>query len=266
MYSLHEPIQRTVEQNLDYEESGSAVAVISKSLLLRRWITRTLRLVGFTAFGLSHFDALFHGLDRRLPDIVLIDTAGQELPWKALVGLLKIFSRRSRVVLLAAGMNVERAVEAAGSGVAAILVKPYRAQRHTERILDLLLEARGTAPKRLRPRFSPAPEADLRLDYLPIDDWLAFPMGIDNISEKGAQLRLPHDEYAGELQPGEAGFPATLAIGTVRISLNLRVVHREERTVGVVFEGLGTHRRVLDSFIEDMRSQTLGDGTASRGW
>jgi FixJ family two-component response regulator len=266
MSSLHEPIQSMVEQDLGDEVSRYTVAVVSKSLLLRRSITSRLNLVGVTVFAHAHFDALFQGSHPPQPDIVLIDTTGQELPWKALVSLLKIFSGRSRAVLLAASMNVDQAMEAGASGVRAILIKPYKAEQHTGRILDLLLEAHRITPKRLQPRFSPVAEAELRVDYLPMDDWLLFPVLVDNISEKGAQLHMPYGEYAGEFQPGSSGFPATLAIGTARISLNLRVVHREGETVGVAFDGLGTGRRVLDSFIEDMRRQALGDGGSRRRW
>jgi DNA-binding response OmpR family regulator len=268
MSSLCVPIQSesTVEQDLGYRESGSSVAVISKSLLLRRSIDRRLGLLGVTVCGYTHFDSLFQGSGRLQPDIILIDTADQELPWKALVSLARIFSRQSRIVLLAASMNVAQTVEAAERGVAAILIKPYRAEGHTGRILDLLLQARGIEPKRLQPRFTPNSGAKLRMDYLPVSDWPAFPMEVINISRKGAQLHLPYGEYAWELQPGRSGFPAALAVAMAQISLNLRVVYRERRSVGVVFDGPGSGSGVLDTVIHDLRSQVVEGGASRRFW
>jgi hypothetical protein len=104
------------------------------------------------------------------------------------------------------------------------------------------------------------------LDFLPINDWPVFPIEVNNISGKGARLHLPYREYAGELQPGRFGFPATLAVATAQVSLNLRVVYRERENVGVVFDGPGSGRRALESFIHDMGSQVVEDGGSRRCW
>ena len=191
MSGLYAPIQsiRAVEQGSGSQESGSSVAVISKSPLLRRSIERGLGLLGVAVFGYGHFDSLFQGSGRLQPDVVLIDSAGQELPWEALVSLVKVFSGQSGIVLLAASMNVVQTVEAVQRGVAAILIKPYQAEGHTARILDLLLQSRGIEPKRVQPRFTLDNGTQLRVDYLPMNDWPAFPMGVSNISGKGEKIR-----------------------------------------------------------------------------
>jgi DNA-binding NarL/FixJ family response regulator len=266
MSSLHELIQTTVEQDLSLEDRRPTVAVVSKSLLSGQSIARKLSLVGVNVFEYRHFDALFENIDLSPPDIVLIDPAGQELEWRALVSLLRIFSERSRVVLLAASMNVDQAVEAANSGVAAIFIKPYKEEEHTERVLGLVNEIQGVAPGRLQPRFTPRPESEIHVYYLTSDDWLAFPMEVRNIGEKGARLCLPYREFAAELQPGSSGFPATLAIGSARISLYLRVVHREGGTIGVLFERIGAGRKVLESFIRDLHTQAFGGSRNRRRW
>jgi DNA-binding response OmpR family regulator len=266
MSGLQDLIQTTVGQDLSFEWEGSTMAIVSKSLLSRQSIARKLGLIGLTVFEYQHFDALFENADLQPPDIVLLDTAGQELEWKTLVALLKIFSQRSRVILLAASMNVDQTVEAANSGVAAIFIKPFKVEKHSERVLDLLNEIHGIAPRRLQPRFTPGPESEVRLDYLPLEDWLAFPIGVRNISQRGAELRLPYGEFAGELQPGGSGFPATLAIGTARISLDLRVVHRKGETMGVVFERLGAGRKALEYFIRDLYTEAFGGNGSRRRW
>ncbi len=266
MSSLQDLIQTTAEQDLSFDREGSTIAVVSKSMLSRQSIARKLSLIGLTVFEYQHFDALFQNTDLQPPDIVLIDTAGQELEWKTLVALLKIFAERSRVILLVASMNVDQTVEAANSGVAAIFIKPFKEEKHTERVLDLLNKIQGIAPRRLQPRFTLGPESEIRLDYLPLEDWLAFPLGVRNISQRGAELRLPYGEFAGELQPGSSGFPATLAIGTSRISLYLRVVHRKGEIIGVVFEHLGAGRKALESFVRNLYTEAFGGNRSRRGW
>jgi hypothetical protein len=87
-----------------------------------------------------------------------------------------------------------------------------------------------------------------------------------NISQRGAQLRLPYEELAGELQPGSAGFPAVLTVGYERVSLRLRVVHREGGIVGVAFGHLGAGGKVLESFFRDLRTQAFGAGRNHRRW
>jgi hypothetical protein len=268
MKGTYAPIQSTIPVKHDpgRRQSAAGVAVVSRSLLLRRSIDRRLGLLGVTVFGYDHFDSLFQGNGRLQPEVVLIDTAGQELPWEALVSLLRIFSGQSRIVLLAASMNVAQTVQAAERGVAAILIKPYRAEGHTGRILDLLLQARGIEPKRLQPRFTPDGGVQLSMDYLPMSDWPAFPMEVKNISGKGARLRLPCGEYAGELKPGMAGFPATLTIAAKKISLTLRVAHRERQTIGVVFGGSGRGLAVLENFIHSLSTEVFGEAGGQRRW
>lgn len=266
MSSLREPITALMWQAPGSEPAAFTAAVVSKSLLLRQSIARKLGLAGITVFEHRHFDALFHNVDEQLPEVVLIDTAEQELGWKVLVSLLKIFSPRSRVVLLTGSMTVEQTVQAGNIGVAAVFIKPFKEEEHSVRILDLLNSIHGIVPKRLQPRLSPGPDTVIRLEYLPMDDWLAFPMEVRNISQHGAQLRLPHEEFAGELQPGSAGFPAVLMVGYERVPLNLRIVHREGGIVGVAFDHLGAGGKLLETFFRDLRIHTFGPGGNHRRW
>jgi DNA-binding response OmpR family regulator len=266
MSSLREPIPTPIEQTPGPEPVAFTLAVVSKSLLSRQSIARKLGLAGITVIEHQHFDALFHSADEQPPEVVLIDTAEQELGWKALVSLLKIFSERSRVVLLTGSMTVDQTVEAADIGVAAVFIKPFKEEEHSVRILDLLNSIHGIVPERLQPRLSPWPDTAIRLEYLPTDDWLVFPMEVRNISQHGAQLRLPYEEFAGELQPGSAGFPAVLMIGYERVSLRLRVMHREGGIVGVAFDHLGAGGKVLESFFRDLRTQAFGACRNHRRW
>jgi DNA-binding response OmpR family regulator len=266
MTSVHEQIQTSAKQDLGLEEKGSSVAIVSKSLLSRQSIARKLNVLGITVFEYRHFDALFQSTDLQPPDVVLIDTAAQELEWKALVSLLKIFSERTQVILLVSGINEDQAIEAARSGVAAIFVKPFKEEEHDERILDLLNQIHDIIPKRLQPRFTPNPETEVRLDYIPLDDWLVFPMEVRNISLKGAQLRLPYGDFAGELQPGSSRFPAILVVGRTRISLYLHVVHREKGTIGVEFQHLGAGHKVLEYFVRNLHIQSFGEDKRLRRW
>ena len=266
MSSLHEQSQKIEEQDRDLEEKGFSVAIISKSLLTRLSIARKLGVIGVSIFEFQHFDDLFQSTNLQPPDVILIDTDTQDLQWKALVSLLKIFSKRTQIVLLVSGMNIDQALEAAHNGVAAIFVKPFKEEEHNQRILDLLTQIHNITPKRLQPRFTPGRETKISLDYIPSDDWLVLPLQVRNISLEGAQLRLPFVNFAGELQPGRSGFPATLVVGRARISLYLQVVYRKGRTIGVVFEHLGAGHRVLEYFIRNLRIQFFGAKTRRGKW
>jgi hypothetical protein len=87
---------------------------------------------------------------------------------------------------------LDHTIEAANNGVAAIFIKPYKEEEHTERVLGLLNDIHQVSPKRFLPRFTPDLTAQIHLEYLPLDEWLVFPKEVSNISQKGAKLRLPY--------------------------------------------------------------------------
>jgi len=266
MSTLPKMFQTTTEQERNSEDNRFIAAIVSRSLLTRQSIARKLSLVGITVFEYRHVDALLQSVNSAAPDLVLIDSDGQALEWNALVSLLKILSDRTHLILLVSSLNVDHTIEAANNGVAAIFIKPYKEEEHTERVLNLLNDIRQISPKRLLPRYTPDLTAQIHLEYLPSDDGVIFPIEVRNISQKGAQLLLPYSGFAKELQPGSSGFPATLVLGTSRVGVYLRVVYREGRIVGVVFEHIGDRRKAFTTLIRELSKRALGDIAGDRRW
>lgn len=258
--------QTTTEQDRNSEDDWFIAAIVSRSLLTRKSIARKLALVGITVFEYRHIDSLLQSVNSAPPDLVLIDSDSQDLEWNALVSLLKILNDRTHVILLVSSLNVDHTIDAANTGVAAIFIKPYKEEEHTERVLDLLNDTHRISPKRFLPRFTPDLTARIHMEYLSFDDWVVFPIEVRNISQKGVQLRLPYREFAKELQSESSGLPATLVLGTLRVGIYLRVVYREGRTVGVVFEHIGDGRRAFTSFIRELSNRALGEGLGRRRW
>jgi len=266
MSTLPKMFQTTTEQEQNSEDNRFIASIVSRSLLTRQSIARKLSLVGITVFEYRHVDALLQSVDSAAPHLVLIDSDDQELEWTALVSLLKMLIDRTYVILLVSSLNADHTVEAAINGVAAIFVKPYKEEEHTERILDLMNDIRRISPKRLLPRYTPDLKAQIHLEYLPSNDGVIFPIEVRNISQKGAQLLLPYGDFAKELQPGSSGFPATLLLGALRVGVYLRVVYRQGRTVGVVFEHIGDRRKAFATLIRELSNRALGDIAGDRRW
>jgi DNA-binding NarL/FixJ family response regulator len=253
------------DQDRDSQYESFAVAVVSKSPLIRYSIARKLGIVGIEVSEHRHFDSLFHTAGSSPPDLVLIDTQYQELDWKALVSLLKIFHPSTHVILLASGMDAEQAADAARNGVAAIFIKPFKEEKHTERVLELLYRFRRITPKRLLPRFNTEQEAQVCLEYLPIDHSTAVTLAVMDISHKGAGVALPRG-LAAELEPGSSGCYAALVIRGAEIPVRFRVVHREGRRMGIFFEHLGGHGAALTSFLSELTDRAFGKPTRRARW
>jgi DNA-binding NarL/FixJ family response regulator len=257
-------LQIAEDRALDSQHESFAAAVVSKSPLIRYSIARKLGLVGIRVSEHQHFDSLLHP-GSPPPDLVLIDTTAQELHWKALVSLLKVFHLRTDVILLVSGMDAAQAADAAESGVAAIFIKPFKEEEHTERVLELLYRLHRITPKRLLPRFTTGKEAEIRLECLPPDHSTAVSLEVLDISRRGAGLAVPYG-LASELEPGSSGFDAALVIRGVGIPVRFRVVHREGRRAGILLEHLGGHGARLTGLLSELADRAFGKPTRRARW
>jgi CheY-like chemotaxis protein len=257
--------------NLSRSRSAPRAAVLSRALVLRDALCRRLSVLGAEVTAFAGFEALQRELDRAAPrtpapDLLLIDGDGWDRPWELLVGRLSLRRRGIPALLLVSTLSVEQALQTPALGIESVILKPFKAEEHTTRVYDRLLDARAVVPERAHPRYrSPAPRA-LELEFLPDGDWVAARASVEDISLGGARLRLPAAAFAAGLVPGGRVRVAYLVIDGAKVNVAFRVVYRGRGVAGIEFEWLEDRQARVAALLRDLERRVFGGLVPERAW
>jgi DNA-binding response OmpR family regulator len=269
-------MDRSLEQveprrNRSRRRMAPSAVVLSRSLLFRDTLCRRLAALGVEVSAFAGFQALARELDHnaarsRRPDLILIDGDGWELAWEELVRQLGLRSRGVSALLLVSALSVGQALETPSLGIESVILKPFKAEEHTARVYDRLLDAQGVLPERAHPRYRSLPSRAPELEFLPEGDWVPLRVGVEDISSGGARLELPSAAAAAGLVPGRRVKVASLVIDGSRIGLAFRVVYRGRNTAGIEFERLEDRQAAVAAFLGDLDRRVFGGLVPRRPW
>ena len=175
------------------------------------------------------------------------DADGMSQEWRVLAAGLGGKQRAAALVLVTSRFSFDDAQDATALKVAGVIVKPFRSEQHSSRLLDLALRQAGIRTRRLFPRFT-IPEsahAELGLSWSGGED--VFPL--KNISEEGATIDLSL-AHVGSLFDTGSFFPlATLSWGDVQLEAAIDVIHSDSHSAGIrfsrIFKGAPRFLRAL---------------------
>ncbi len=168
------------------------------------------------------------------------------------------------LVLVTSRFSFDDAHDAQALRVAGVIVKPFRREEHTPRLLDLALRKMNTRARRAAPRFAIplATNAVLRLPASNGED--VFP--VKNIAEGGATIDMETGTAGSSLAPGSFVPLATLSWGDVQLEAELSVVHRKDNGSGVRFSRFFDGAPKLLRALKERHQRALGNHGRRRKW
>lgn len=240
------------------------VVVLGKVHLVRQPIVQSLGALDFEVFESSDFGEVLAHLDLTRPALVVMDADGMAREWRTLAAGLGARQGAAAVVLVTSRFSFDDAHDAQGLRVAGVIVKPFRKDEHTPRLLDLALRTMNVRARRAAPRFAvpPAANAVLRLPASRGDDVLP----LRNIAEGGAAVAAESVSAGSSLAPGSYFPLATLSWGNVRLEAELSVVHRGAKAGGVRFTRFYEGGPKLLRALKERHEKALGSHGRRRKW
>lgn len=238
--------------------------ILGKILLVRQPIAQALSALDFETFEFSDYAELVSHLDLTSPSLIVMDADGMSREWRALAAGLGARPRAAALVLVTSRFSFDDAHDAMALKVAGVIVKPFRGDQHTPRLLDLALRQVKIRARRASPRFAVPPGMNAVLRLSEPGAASAFPL--KNISEGGAEVDL-ESARAGSLPDAGTFVPsADIIWGDVQFEAAIDVVHRDEHTAGIrfsrLFDGVPKFLRAL----KERHDKAAGSQGIKRKW
>ncbi|HMJ34456.1 MAG TPA: response regulator transcription factor [Baekduia sp.] len=135
---------------------GPSVLLVDDDASIRRMLERTLVAEGYAVTAVADGGAALAGVERSLPDVIVLDVAMPGLDGLAVTRRLRAKALAVPILLLTARDALEDRVAGLDAGADDYLVKPFEAEELAARLRALL--------RRNRPPSEALAFADLRLD------------------------------------------------------------------------------------------------------
>jgi CheY-like chemotaxis protein len=235
------------------------VIVIGKTLIARQPIAQALDTLDFQVIEASEIAEAVSAVRATRPVLIVLDADGMAREWRMLAAAAGAQPQRPALVLLTSKFNFDDVHDAQALRVAAVIVKPFRREEHTERLLDLALHQRNIRAQRFAPRFAIPRDtkAELRIGRAGSAD--IFP--VMNIAEGGAKVVA---EAAWE--PAKDGPPVTLSWGNVQLEVSVELIHRQLDGAGIRFVKIWEGAPKILRALEERQARALGQRRKKRKW
>ena len=225
------------------------VVIFGKTLLVRQPIAQSLGALDFQVFESASLPEVVSGLEMTAPVLVVMDADGIAREWRLVASALGAKRGAIALVLVASRFGFDDAHDALALKVAGVIVKPFRREEHTPRLLDIALRQANLKARRESPRFSLTPADAVTVESHPAR----------NIAEGGALVQT-------SLEPGGFVPLATVAWGEARMETSLDVVHAGGGASGVRFSRVLSGAPKVMRMLEERRSRALGPQGKKRKW
>jgi DNA-binding NarL/FixJ family response regulator len=238
--------------------------VLGKILLVRQPIVQSLRALDFKAFESSDFAEVVSKLNSTSSSLIVMDADGMSQEWRMLAAGLGAKQRAAALVLVTSRFSFDDAHDAMALKVAGVIVKPFRSDQHTARLLDLALRQMNVRARRSTPRFAIPETMNAVLQLSGSDGDEVF--RLTSISEAGATIDLESRSVGSLVDPGRFFPLATLSWGEVQLEAAIDVIHSDTHTAGIrfnrVFEGAPRFLRAL----KERQAKAIGPQGKKRRW
>ncbi len=238
--------------------------VLGKTLLVRQPIAQSLAALDFQVIEAPDVAAVTTSLDLTTPSLIVMDADGMAREWRMLAAGLNARKGATALVLVTSRFSFDDVHEAMALGVAGVIVKPFRREEHTARLLDLALKKMRIKARRSAPRFAIPDATRAVLMSLRSDNEEAFE--IRNIAEGGAKLIVESTERGGAFEAGGFVPLATLTWGEMKVEVSVDVVYRKEESAGVRFSRFFDGQHKLARALEERHVRALGAQVRKRKW
>ena len=238
--------------------------VIGKTLLVRQPIVQALAALDFQVTDASEPAAISPGVDLASHTLIVMDADGMAKDWRMLAAEVNARPGAPALVLVASRSGFDDVHDAMALKVAGIILKPFRRDEHTARLLDLALRSLSLKARRSAPRFAipAAAKAVLTLAQEGSEEKLE----VKNVALGGARLDAEAAAPGPPLVPG-GFFPLSmLSWGDVQLEVDVDVVYRNDDSAGVQFSRIYEGKHNLVRALEERHALSLGSQGRKRRW
>jgi len=193
-----------------------------------------------------------------VPTLVVMDADGMAREWRILAAGMSA-QQSAAIVLIASRFNFDDVHDAQALRVAGVIVKPFKREEHTERLLDIALRRQNIRARRSAPRFAIPKDARAEMRLGRAGKTELFPLL--NISEGGAKVVAE-----AAWQPDPNASPSSLSWGNVNLEVSIELVHRQKDGVGVRFTKIWEGGPKVLHALEERQARALGARRKKRKW
>ena len=144
------------------------------------------------------------------------------------------------------------------------MVKPFRREEHTARLLDLALRKMKVRARRASPRFAVPATMNAVLSLSHSDGGEVFP--VKNVAEGGAAIATETPGARSLLDPGRFVPMATLSWGEVQLEAACDIVYLGSNTAGIRFSRIFDGAARLLRALKERQARALGPQETRRKW
>ena len=238
--------------------------VLGKALLVRQPIVQSLAALDFQVTDASEPAGISPGVDLMSRTLIVMDADGMAREWRALAAEVSARRGTPALVLLASRFSFDDVHDAMALKVAGIILKPYRREEHTARLLDLALRSLSLKARRSAPRFTipVATKAVLMLAREGREETLA----VKNVAMGGARLDAETATHGASVTPG-GFFPLSMmSWGDVQLEVDVDVIYRDDDSAGIRFFRIYEGQHKLVRALEERHALSLGSQGRKRKW
>lgn len=240
------------------------VVILGKILLVRQPIAQSLGALDFEVFESSDLAEVVSNLDLTAPSLIVMDADGMAREWRLLAGSLGAKQGAAALVLVTSRFSFDDAHDALALRVAGVVVKPFRREEHSARLLDLALRKMNVRPRRASPRFAVPAAMNAVLRLPESEGGAVFPL--KNIGEGGAAIDVETARAGPALDPGGFVPSADLSWGEVQLETAVDVVYREKNVAGIRFSRIFDGAPRLFRALKERQARALGPEEKKRKW
>jgi CheY-like chemotaxis protein len=238
--------------------------VLGKTLLVRQPIAQSLSALDFQVHESSDLAEVVSTLNLTAPALIVMDADGLAREWRMLAAGLGAKRGAAALVLLTSRCSFEDVHEAMALRVAGVIVKPFRRDEHTARLLDLALRPVDVKARRSAPRFALPESTHAVLRWSLSESEYLLP--VKNVAEGGAMVRVEADSPEAAFKPGGFIPLATLSWGEVQLEVAFDVIHRGTDAAGIRFSRIFDGTPKLLRALEELQVRALGPRGKKRKW
>jgi CheY-like chemotaxis protein len=233
--------------------------VVAITHLVRQIVGPCLAPLGGELHEFSDLEGLVPRINAIEPELVVMDIDGTGRQWRSIAAALRGGPRPAPLVLLAGRFGFDDAHEALALGVAAVILKPYRREEHTERLYDLVLKGRGVRPRRREPRMVLPQGRAPRMDFEEADG--RGSAEVRDISSQGVGVAPGQGLDMNAFVPH-----AQVTIRDQEVGFSARVVRRTADHAGLRVIGWEKGRQHWIRLLDELHTRAFGAGRAKRKW
>ena len=240
------------------------VVILGKILLVRQPIAQSLGGLDLEVFESADPAEVMANLDLTAPSLIVMDADGMAREWRVLAASLRARLETAALVLVTSRFGFDDAHDAMALRVAGVVVKPFRKEEHTGRLLDLALKKLKVRARRASLRFAVPATMDAVLSISRPDGEDVFP--VRNVAEGGVMISAEASGAHFLPDPGRFVPMSTLSWGEVRLDAALTIVHQESKTAGIRFSRIFDGAPKLLRALKERQVRAIGPQETRRKW